>query len=168
MQGLLVHAISEFEPGRRLVAVTDLSLLEAYADDAFPRGGVIPNSILVEIIAQAASLFLGASHDFRFKAVPILLTSVVFHRTLRPGGRFSVDERVLALEDQTALLRAVGTSEGANVVEAELIMGFGSEDGEWALPANQELQRRYFEMILGVSAAQQGSAGQKERGGLRG
>ena len=168
MQGLLVNAIQEFEPGKRVVAVTDLSATEDYADDAFPRAGFIPNSILVEIIVQAASLFLGASHDFCLKAVPILLTTVSFNGALRPGARFTVEERVLALEDHAALMQAVGTSEGANIVEAEFIMGFGSDEGTWALPANQALQRRYFQAVVGGSVAQSDSDEDRCDGARRG
>jgi len=152
MKRLLVDAISELEPGKRVVAVKDLSATEDYANDAFPRGGWIPNSILVEIIVQVASLFMGASHNFRFKAVPILLTTVSFHGVLRPGARLTVVEHVVSLEDHVAVMRAAGMSEGQKVVEAEFVMGFGSAEGTWALPANQALQRRYLEAALGRSA----------------
>jgi len=148
MRKFFLDGISEFEARKRVVAVKDLLVTEDYADDAFPRGGLIPNSILIEIIAHLASLFMGASHDFRIKAVPILLTTVSFHGVLRPGARLTVEEHVVALEPHAALMRAAGTSQGEKVVEAEFVVGFGSEDGSWAVPVDQQLQRSYFEALL--------------------
>jgi len=148
----ILKTIREFEPMTRMVAATDLSASDYYTDgyagEVFPRGGHVPNSIVVEIIAQAASLFLGASHDFRIKAVPIVLNSVEFHHLLHPGARLTVEVQLVSLADPTAYMRAVGRSEGAAVVEADFIMGFGNEDGTWALPTHQELQRIYFESIF--------------------
>ncbi len=148
MRGLLLSAIREFEPGNRIVAVNDPPVTDGYADDTFPRGGLIPNSILIELIVQLASHFLGASHDFRIKAVPILLTTVSFSRALRPGAQLIVEEHVVAIQDHAALMRAVGTSDGANVVEAEFVMGFANEGGTSLVPINRELQRMHFEAIL--------------------
>lgn len=145
----MLNAISDFKPMTRMVAVKDLSATEYYARDTFPRGGRIPNSIVAEIIAQAASLFLGASHDFRIKAVPIVLNTVSFHQPLHPGARLTVEVQLVLLEDHAALMRAMGSSGGANVAEAEFIMGFGSDEGPWALPTHQELQKIYFESICG-------------------
>lgn len=154
MHGFFLDGISEFERGKRVVAVKDLSAAEDYADDAFPRGGLIPSSIVVEIIVHTASVFVSASHDFRVKAVPILLTRVSFHGALRSGARLTVEEHVVSLEEHTALMRAVGMSEGEEVVEAEFVMGFGSENRTWALPVDQGLQRSYFEALLKGSARQ--------------
>lgn len=148
MQGVILDAITEFEAGKRIVAVKQLSATEDYADDAFPRGGLIPNSILIEIIAQAASFLMGASQDFRIKAVPILLTTVSFNGALRPGARLTVEQHLVSVADHAALMRAVGSNEGAKVMEAEFVMGFRSDEGSWPLPADQDIQRSYFERLV--------------------
>ncbi len=144
----MLTTIREFKPMTRMVAVKDLSASEYYAADTFPRGGHVPNSILVEIIAQASSLFLGASLEFRIKAVPIVLHSVLFYHQLPAGVRFTVEVELVSIEDHAALMRAVGRNESAEVVEAEFVMGFGSDEGTWALPTQQELQKFYFESIF--------------------
>jgi 3-hydroxymyristoyl/3-hydroxydecanoyl-(acyl carrier protein) dehydratase len=146
--GLILDGITAFEPGRRMVAYTDLSATQDYADDAFPRGGAIPNSILVEITVQAASLFLGRSNDFRVRAVPIMLHRAQFARSLRPGARFTVENRLCALAERTALVHALGTSEGDAVMEADVVMGFGSEEGGW-MRVDPAVQRSYFDALMG-------------------
>jgi len=165
----MLTTIKEFEPMTRMVAVTDLSASEYYAEETFPRGGQVPNSILVEIIAQAASLFLAASHDFGIKAVPIVLHRVSFRLSLHPGARLTVEVQLVSMADHAALMRAVGRSEGADVVEAEFAMGFGSHDGAWALPTHQELQEIYFDSISGrdVRAASPGPLRQGSPAELR-
>ncbi len=144
----MLTGIREFEPMTRMVAVADLSAGKYYADETFPRGGQIPNSILFEIIAQAAALFLAASHDFRIKAVPIVLNRVSFRLPLHPGTRFTVEVQLVSMADHVALMRAMGGSEDAHVVEAEFVMGFGSDEGTWALPIQPELLEFYFESIF--------------------
>ncbi len=158
----MLTTIREFEPMTRMLAAADLSARKYYAEETFPRGGQVPNSILVEIIAQAAALFLAASHDFRIKAVPIVLNRVSFHRPLPPGVRFTVEVQLVSMADHVALMRAMGGSEDAHVVEAEFAMGFGSDEENWALPVQQELQKFYFESIFEreASAATAGSSRQ--------
>jgi hypothetical protein len=144
----LLRAVTAFEPDRRLAATADESALADYSDDAFPRGGCVPDGIVIETLMLGALLFLGASREFRDTAVPIVLTDVSFHRRLRPHAGFTVEEHLSAQGDQTAVIRAVGSSEGTVVVEAEFIMGFGNGDERWPVPPDRGTRRDYFRELL--------------------
>jgi hypothetical protein len=149
MRHFLVDRLVERERGRRFVAVKTFPLTEDYLHFGFPRPlGEVPFSIILESIVQGASLFLGWSHDFTVKAVPILLEYARYGRPLRAGERVTYIQHVAARDDFTARMRCRVLAHGEERLDAAFAMGYGSADGSWTLPL-VEGQRAYFRAIAG-------------------
>jgi len=52
----------------------------------FPANPMLPASLLLEAFAQAATILIETSSDFRLKAFPAFVRSAKFHRVIRPTG----------------------------------------------------------------------------------
>jgi 3-hydroxymyristoyl/3-hydroxydecanoyl-(acyl carrier protein) dehydratase len=149
MRHFLVDRLVERERGQRFVAVKTFPMTEDYLHFGFPRPlGEVPFSIILESIVQVASLFLGWSHDFTIKAVPVLLVQARYGRPVRAGERVFYVQDVLARDALAARMRCRALTGGEQRLEAEFVMGYGSAQGNWTLPL-VEGQRHYFRAIAG-------------------
>ena len=54
----LVDAVLEFEPGRRLVAVKNVTVSEEYFQGHFPGSPLMPAVLMVESLSQVAAMLL--------------------------------------------------------------------------------------------------------------
>jgi 3-hydroxymyristoyl/3-hydroxydecanoyl-(acyl carrier protein) dehydratase len=149
MRHFLVDRLVEQERGRRFVAVKTFPMTEDYLHFGFPRpAGEVPFSIVLESIVQVASLFLGWSHDFTIKAVPIFLEQVRYGRPLRAGERVTYIQDVVASTGVSARMQCLALTGGEERLHAAFAMGYGSADGHWALPV-VDGQRRYYRAVAG-------------------
>jgi 3-hydroxyacyl-[acyl-carrier-protein] dehydratase len=146
MRNFMVDRILTFESGKRMTAIKGFARTEDYLDGSFPREDQVPRGILIEIVVQAASLFLGASRDFQIKAVPVLLEEFSFHRPVRAGSRLVFEEELLRWQESSAYIGVRGTVDGQDVLCARFLMGFDNADGSWAIPLG-ELTRSYFNAL---------------------
>ena len=75
MRWMWIDAITEYEPDKRLVAVKNVSLSEEHVHDHFaateedPAMPLMPNSLIVEGMAQTAGVLVGSVNAFREKVV---------------------------------------------------------------------------------------------------
>jgi 3-hydroxyacyl-[acyl-carrier-protein] dehydratase len=58
MRFLLIDCVRDFEPGRRLLAVKNVTLESPYFVDHFPGQPVFPGALLLEAMAQASGCLL--------------------------------------------------------------------------------------------------------------
>ena len=54
----LVDAVTEHEPGRRLVAVKNVTVNEEFFQGHFPGAPLMPGVLIIEALAQVATLLL--------------------------------------------------------------------------------------------------------------
>ncbi len=91
MRWMWIDAITEFEPETRLVAVKNVSLSEDHIHDHFPEEHglrampLMPNSLIVEGMAQTAGILVGSVNRFREKVVLAKITRASIERDVIPG-----------------------------------------------------------------------------------
>ncbi len=122
---MLVDAITEHEPGRRLVAVKNVTVNEEFFQGHFPGAPLLPAVLMLESLSQVAAILLVEREDAP-PNVRVYLRGVndaKFRRQVVPGDRLRLE---IALDRRRALLaRAQATAYvGEQVVaEAELLLG---------------------------------------------
>ncbi len=123
----LVDAVTELEPGRRIVAVKNVTVNEDFFQGHFPGRPLMPGVLMIETLAQVATLLLFHSEDAsgRPAAGRAYLRGVdgaKFRRQVVPGDRLRLE--VVMGRRRTGLARAHASAYlGDDVVaEAELVM----------------------------------------------
>lgn len=122
---LLVDRVVEFEAGKRLRALKNVSINEPFFQGHFPGRPVMPGVLIIEALAQASGLLVQLSSEVDSNQHPLFYLAKVdkarFSRIVAPG-----DQLMLNVE-QKRMIRRMGqfccqaTVDGQVVAETELL-----------------------------------------------
>jgi UDP-N-acetylglucosamine acyltransferase len=117
---LLVDRVAEHEPGRRLVAIKNVTVNEDFFQGHFPHKPLMPAVLMIEALTQAATLLLapGSSACVQLRGVD----NAKFRRHVIPGDQLKLV--VSRGASRGPLVKVVSSAEvnGQAVVEATLLM----------------------------------------------
>jgi UDP-N-acetylglucosamine acyltransferase len=122
---LLVDAITEHEPGRRLVAVKNVTISEEYFQGHFPGAPLMPGVLMLESLSQAATLLLvqrgdaPPTHRVYLRGV----NDAKFRRQVVPGDRLRLEVTLGRRRPSLARARAAAYLDDQVVAECELLLG---------------------------------------------
>jgi 3-hydroxyacyl-[acyl-carrier-protein] dehydratase len=108
MRWMWIDTVIAFEPRTRLVAVKGVSLAEEHlhqhfaAEGALPPCPVMPNSLILEGMAQTAGILVGSVHGFREKVVLAKVASAVIERDVHPGETIRYSATIERMDDMGA------------------------------------------------------------------
>lgn len=92
---LLVDRVQELEPGRRIVAIKNVTINEPFFQGHFPGRPVMPGVLIVEAMAQAGGVLVFKSGESAGKPVVYMtgIDEAKFRRPVVPGDqlRFEID-----------------------------------------------------------------------------
>jgi UDP-N-acetylglucosamine acyltransferase len=124
----LVDAITHHEPGRRVVAVKNVSVSEDFFQGHFPGEPLLPGVLMIETLAQVATVLI--LHAPGGEAVDRVwlrgVDDAKFRRQVVPGDRLQLEVTMGARRGTLARARGVATIEGSIVAEAHLVMAIGA------------------------------------------
>jgi UDP-N-acetylglucosamine acyltransferase len=126
---MLVDAITEHEPGRRVVAVKNVTVNEEFFQGHFPGAPLMPGVLMLETLTQVASILLVQREDARPNQRVYLrgVNDAKFRRQVVPGDRLRLE--VLLGPRRTGLARAHASAFVGDqiVAEAELLLGIRAD-----------------------------------------
>jgi 3-hydroxyacyl-[acyl-carrier-protein] dehydratase len=118
-----IDRVLQLVPGRRLVAVKNLSLTEEYLHDHFPRFPVMPGVIMLESMYQGAAWLVRATDQFRHSMVVLQeAKNVKFADFVQPGDQLVVTCEWMNDTPQTVTLKCEGTVSDRSAVKARLML----------------------------------------------
>jgi beta-hydroxyacyl-ACP dehydratase FabZ len=119
---LLVDRVLEMEPGRRIVAIKNVTINEPFFAGHFPGRPVVPGVLLVEGMAQAGGLLLFS--DVADRSSKLLFFAAIedakFRRPVVPGDQIRYEIEVLRLRSTYCKLAGKVLVEGQLAAEAVL------------------------------------------------
>lgn len=119
---LLVDRVLEMEPGKRIVAVKNVTINEPVFLGHFPGRPVMPGVLLIEGMAQAGGLLL--LHDIPDRQNKLLLFASIeeakFRRPVIPGDQVRYEIEVLRLRSTYCKLAGKALVDGQLAAEAVL------------------------------------------------
>ena len=122
---LLVDAITEHEPGRRLVAVKNVTVNEEFFQGHFPGAPLMPGVLMLETLTQVAAILLVQREDARPNQRVYLrgVNDAKFRRQVVPGDRLRLEVSLGAQRSGLARAQASAFVDDQVVAEAQLLLG---------------------------------------------
>jgi len=159
MRWIWIDKFIEFESGCRARAVKNLSLAEEHLHDHFYGAPMMPNSLIIEGLAQTGGLLVGEYNSFEKKVILAKIQKAVFHFPALPGDTLVYSVTLQDIRADGGMIS--GTSHVGDRLqgEVELVFAHLSDEGR---------QRTLFEpknfvftlKLLGVFDVGSGSGGQ--------
>lgn len=119
---LLVDRVLEMEPGKRVVAIKNVTINEPFFAGHFPGQPVMPGVLLVEGMAQAGGLLL--LHDLPDRDRKLVYFASIenarFRRPVVPGDQVRYEVDVLRLRASFCKLQGRVTVDGQLAAEATI------------------------------------------------
>jgi UDP-N-acetylglucosamine acyltransferase len=120
----LVDAIVEHEPGRRIVAVKNVTVNEEFFQGHFPGAPLMPGVLMIEALAQVASvLVLQENGGAEARAFLRGVNNAKFRRAVVPGDRLRLEVRMGRRHPRLVRMAAAAFVGEHMVAEAELLLG---------------------------------------------
>lgn len=102
MRWIWIDRFEQFESGVRAVAVKNVSLAEDHLHDHFPGYPIMPQSLMVEGMAQTAGILVGEARAFEEKVILAKVKRAVFHSIVKPGETIRHEATIEQLTDSAA------------------------------------------------------------------
>jgi 3-hydroxyacyl-[acyl-carrier-protein] dehydratase len=119
---LLIDRIVEFEPGKRVVAIKNVTINEQFFQGHFPDLPIMPGVLVVEAMAQAgAIIMMEAIPDRKTKlAVFSGIERAKFRRSVTPGDQLRIEVDVLSFRPRAGRMEGKAYVDGKLACEAIL------------------------------------------------
>jgi UDP-3-O-[3-hydroxymyristoyl] N-acetylglucosamine deacetylase / 3-hydroxyacyl-[acyl-carrier-protein] dehydratase len=120
---LLVDRVVEYEEGRRIVGLKNVTINEPFFTGHFPGHPIMPGVLIIEAMAQVGGLLLMDSIENPEEKIVyfMALDNVKWRRPVTPGDQIRFEVVVQQIRGRTARMRGVGTVDGQVVAEAEMM-----------------------------------------------
>jgi len=120
---LLVDRIIDFEVGKRIVGIKNVTINEPFFQGHYPGHPIMPGVLIIEAMAQAGGLLLmDAVEDPEEKVVYFMsLDKVKWRRPVVPGDQLVFEIELLKFRRGVCRMHGVGRVDGNVVAEADLM-----------------------------------------------
>ncbi len=120
---LLIDRVLEFEGGKRILGLKNVTINEPFFQGHFPEHPIMPGVLIVEAMAQAGGLLLmNEFDDPQSKVVYFMsLDGVKFRRPVMPGDQLLFELRMLQLRGRTCRMQGETRVGGDVVAEATMM-----------------------------------------------
>src|SRR6188508_3004450 len=119
---VLVDAVTLFEPGRRIVAVKNVTVNEEFFQGHFPGRPMMPGVLMIEALTQVATLLLAGCDTEGRRAKLRGVDNAKFRRQVVPGDRLQLDVTMGRRRGNIVRAIAAASVDDQVVAEAELVI----------------------------------------------
>jgi UDP-3-O-[3-hydroxymyristoyl] N-acetylglucosamine deacetylase / 3-hydroxyacyl-[acyl-carrier-protein] dehydratase len=120
---LLVDRIVDFEAGKRIVGIKNVTINEPFFQGHYPGHPIMPGVLIIEAMAQVGGLLLMDSIEFPDDKVVYFMSldAVKWRRPVTPGDQIRFELEMLQFRRHTCRMKGVGYVDGSVVAEAEMM-----------------------------------------------
>ncbi len=119
---LLIDRVVEFERGKRLVAIKNVTMNEPFFQGHFPGHPLMPGVLIVEAMAQAGAIIMLNEIPDRDKKLAVFtgIEKAKFRRPVTPGDQLRIEVNVLNFKSRLGRMEAKALVDGKVACEATL------------------------------------------------
>jgi UDP-3-O-[3-hydroxymyristoyl] N-acetylglucosamine deacetylase/3-hydroxyacyl-[acyl-carrier-protein] dehydratase len=118
---LLVDRILEYEEGKRVVGLKNVTINEPFFQGHFPGHAIMPGVLIIEAMAQVGGMLLMATSHQGDKVVYFTsLDNVKWRKPVRPGDQLRFELDVVQIRGAMCKMRGVAKVDGNVVAEADM------------------------------------------------
>ncbi|MBU3218765.1 3-hydroxyacyl-ACP dehydratase FabZ [Clostridium algidicarnis] len=123
---LLLDRVEELEPGKRVVAIKNVTINEQFFQGHFPVEPVMPGVLMIEALAQAGAVAILSMEEFKGKIAYFAgINKAKFRKKVVPGDTLKLEVEITKLKGSAGVGKGVAYVEGKKAVEAELMFMIG-------------------------------------------
>ena len=128
---LLVDAILEMERFKRVVAIKNVSINEAYFQGHFPGKPIMPGVLIIESMAQTGGFLLLQEVADREKKLLyfVSIDNARFRRPVVPGDQLRMEIQAVSRRKDFGKMHGKATVDGKLAAEATLLFAIVSRPG---------------------------------------
>jgi len=119
---LLIDRVIEFERGKRLVAIKNVTMNEPQFQGHFPDVPIMPGVLVIEAMAQAGAIIMMSEIPDRDKKLAVFtgIDKAKFRAQVTPGDQLRIEVDVLAFKSRMGRMEARATVDGKLACQATL------------------------------------------------
>jgi len=121
MRWIWIDKFVEFQSGRRAVALKNVTLAEEHLHDHFPGFPVMPESLMIEAMAQTAVILVGEAKKFQEKVILAKIKKAVFFDYVKPGDTIKLDAKIESIVAEAATTSGKITRDDKVIAEIDLM-----------------------------------------------
>ena len=121
---LLVDKIIEYEEGKRIVGVKNVSIGEPYFQGHFPSFPLMPGVYILEALAQVGGILMIKSLNLEIGKYAIVFAGIDnarFKKPVFPGDQLRLELEVISLKKVLSKMKGVAKVDNEVVAEATLL-----------------------------------------------
>ena len=128
---LLVDRIVEWDPGKRIVGIKNVTINEPFFQGHFPGHPIMPGVLIVEALAQMGGVLLSQTLEHTGKvAVLLSLDKVKLRKAVTPGDQLVLEVEAMRATSRSAAVRARAMVGEKVAAEAEIRFMMVDQDFE--------------------------------------
>jgi 3-hydroxyacyl-[acyl-carrier-protein] dehydratase len=129
MRWFWIDRFVEFESGRCAKAIKCVSLAEEHVHDHFPGHPIMPNSLIIEGLAQTGGLLVCEHSEFTQKVILAKIPKIQFFCEAVPGDTLTYTTTIDFIKEEGAAVSA--TCHKGDVLQAQAEIVFAHLNAPW-------------------------------------
>lgn len=119
---IYIDYVDELDPGKRIVATKNVTINESFFEGHFPGNPVMPGALIIETLAQAASILILKSPEFMGKTAYLgAVKNAKFRQMVKPGDVLKLEITMEKVKANMGIVETVALVEGKKVCTAQLM-----------------------------------------------
>lgn len=121
---LMVDKVIEFEKGKRIVGIKNVTMNEEFFKGHFPENPIMPGVLILEALAQVGGMLTFSSKESAGKSIYFAgMNDVRFRKAVIPGDALKLEAAIKSIRSRLAILHGTATVDSETAAEADIMFG---------------------------------------------
>ena len=121
MRWMWIDRFIEFVPGKKAVAIKNISMAEEHVHDYWEAFPTHPACLMIEGMAQTAGILVGQARDFKEKVILAKIAKAEFSDVAIPGDQITFQAEIETITPEAAATRGTVLKNGQPFGQVDLM-----------------------------------------------